>query len=68
MTEPEDAKVFPGDDSKRPLTQQQRATETINAIAGGADPSMEAFRLANDFTDRQTAKFSAWFGRRKPRR
>jgi uncharacterized protein YoaH (UPF0181 family) len=53
---------------KPELTQQQRAIETINAIAAGGNPSVEAFRLANDFTDRQTAKLSGWFGRWKRRR
>jgi hypothetical protein len=55
----------PGD--KPALTQEERAIETIIAIAAGGDPSVEAFRLANDFTDRQTAKLSAWFGRWKRR-
>jgi hypothetical protein len=68
MTKPEDAESVAADDSKRALTQQERAIETINAIAAGADPSREAFRLANDFTDRQSAKLSSWFGRWKRRR
>jgi hypothetical protein len=65
-TEPDDAESATGEASA--LTQEQRAIETINAIAAGGDPSLEAFRLANDFTDRQTAKLSAWFRRWKPRR
>jgi hypothetical protein len=65
MTEPQEAEPA-GDESS--LTQQQRAIETINAIAAGGDLTVETFRLANDFTDRQTAKLSAWFGRWKPKR
>jgi hypothetical protein len=58
--------LVPGD--KPAPTQQERAIETINAIAAGGDPTLEAFGLANDFTDRQTAKLSSWFGRWKRRR
>jgi hypothetical protein len=68
MIEPEDAECVADDDSEPTPTQQERAIAAINAIAAGADPSREAFRLANDFTDRQTAKLSDWVGRLKRRR
>lgn len=54
--------------AQRARTQQERAIEAINAISAGADPGMEALRLANDFTDRQTAKLSARLRRSKPQR
>jgi hypothetical protein len=65
MTEPEEAD--PAGD-KPALTQQERAIATMRTIAAGGDLTVETFRLANDFTDRQTAKLSAWFGRWKPKR
>jgi uncharacterized protein YoaH (UPF0181 family) len=67
MTEPDDAESVANVNSERSLTQQQRAIETLKAINAGGDPSAEAFRLANDFTDRHAARLFAWFGRRKPR-
>ncbi|MDQ1608545.1 MAG: hypothetical protein QOE16_1277 [Microbacteriaceae bacterium] len=51
---------------ERELTQEERALEAIWAIGAGADPTAEAFRLSNEFTDRQTARFWAWLRRRKP--
>jgi hypothetical protein len=67
MTEPEDAESVGSDNFERSLTEQQRAIGTIKAINAGGDPSAEAFRLANGFTDRQTARLFAWFGRWKSR-
>jgi hypothetical protein len=65
MTESEHAAYAAGDSSKRDQTQQERAMETINAIAAGADPSSEALRLANEFSDRQSARLAAWLRRSK---
>jgi hypothetical protein len=50
-------------------TQQQRAQRAIEAIFSGADLNAEAMQLANEFTDRQTARLSAWVrgGSRRPR-
>ncbi|MEF2977848.1 hypothetical protein [Subtercola sp. YIM 133946] len=39
---------------ERSALQQQKAEEALRAIAAGADPTREAFDLANDFTDAQT--------------
>jgi hypothetical protein len=48
-----------------PETQQQRAIRAIEAIMAGANPAVEAELLANEFTDRQTARLSKWVrGRR----
>jgi hypothetical protein len=41
-------------------TQEQRAQRAIEAIFSGADLNAEAMQLANEFTDRQTARLSAW--------
>ena len=43
-----------------PETQEQRAQRAIEAIFSGADLNAEAMQLANEFTDRQTARLSAW--------
>ena len=37
-------------------TQEQRAQRAIEAIFSGADLTAEAMQLANEFTDRQTAR------------
>ncbi len=60
MTGSENPVFVTGDRSERALKQQERAIDAINAIAAGADPSSEALRLANDFSDRQTARLTAW--------
>jgi hypothetical protein len=65
MTESENPVFVTGDRSERALKQQERAIDAINAIAAGADPSLEALRLANDFSDRQTARLTAWLRRSK---
>jgi hypothetical protein len=41
--------------------QEQRALRSIEAINAGD----EAFRLANEFTDRHTSRFTAWLKRRR---
>ena len=46
-------------------TQEQRAQRAIEAIFSGSDLTEEAMTLANEFTDRQTARLSKWVrGRR----
>ncbi|OZD38597.1 hypothetical protein CH252_32190 [Rhodococcus sp. 06-1477-1B] len=40
--------------------QEKRALRSIEAINAGADIGDEAFRLANEFTDRHTSRFTAW--------
>jgi hypothetical protein len=40
-------------------TQQQRAQRAIGAIFSGGDLTEEAMTLANEFTDRQTARLKA---------
>jgi hypothetical protein len=45
-------------------TQEQRAIRAVQAIMGGANPTVEAETLANEFTDRQTAKLKKLLGRR----
>jgi hypothetical protein len=40
-------------------TQEQRAQRAIEAIFSGADLTEEAMTLANEFTDRQTARIKA---------
>ena len=54
-----------GDRHQRAIVQQKRAEEAITAIFSGADLTRETEQLANEFTDRQTARFSAWLGRRR---
>jgi hypothetical protein len=36
---------------------------SLQAIFGGADPTVEATQLANEFTDRQSGRFTAWVRR-----
>ena len=47
---------------------EKRALEAIAAINAGANPSWEAFKLSNEFTDSLLARFAAWlrhvFGKR----
>ena len=42
---------------------EKRALEAIAAINAGANPTREAFTLSNEFTDRQSARLSAWVRR-----
>ncbi len=53
---------------ERARLRRQRAEEAIASINGGADVTGESYRLANEFTDENTARFGAWlrgvFGRR----
>ena len=45
-------------------TQEERATRSLQAIFGGADLTAQTMQLANEFTDRQTGRFSRWLHRR----
>ena len=42
---------------------EKRALEAIAAVNAGANPTQEAFTLSNEFTDRQTARLTAWWRR-----
>ncbi|PPF28417.1 MULTISPECIES: hypothetical protein [unclassified Rathayibacter] len=37
-------------------TPSEQALRAIRDVANGADPTSEAFRLSNDFTDRQAER------------
>ena len=41
-------------------TQEERARRALDAIWSGGDVGAESSRLANDFTDGQTERFSRW--------
>ena len=43
--------------------QEERALQAIRAIQNGANPTYEAYTLANEFTDGQTSRFTAWLRR-----
>jgi hypothetical protein len=45
--------------------QQRRALEAIRAVQEGADPTDEALRLANEYTDQQTARLFSRFRRKR---
>jgi len=45
-------------------TQEERAVRSLQAIFGGADLTVEAMQLANEFTDRQSGRFMGWVRRR----
>ena len=47
----------------REPTQEERALQAIRAIQDGANPSAEAYLLANQFTDSHTARLRAWLRR-----
>ncbi|MFF7682365.1 hypothetical protein ACFZA2_06325 [Microbacterium sp. NPDC007973] len=44
---------------------EERALRALRAIDGGADIGAEALALSNEFTDRHTARLSAWLRRRR---
>ncbi|WP_298876887.1 hypothetical protein [uncultured Microbacterium sp.] len=44
-------------------SQEERALRSLRAIDGGADVGAEALALANEFTDRQTGRVTAWMRR-----
>ncbi|SDO32071.1 hypothetical protein SAMN04487848_0376 [Microbacterium sp. ru370.1] len=44
---------------------EDRALRALRAIDDGADIGAEAFALSNEFTDRHTARLSAWLRRRR---
>ena len=43
--------------------QERRAHQALDSIFSGGDLGDETLRLSNEFTDRQTARFSAWLRR-----
>ena len=43
--------------------QEERATRAIESIMRGGDLGAEAQGLSNEFTDRHTARISAWLRR-----
>jgi hypothetical protein len=42
-----------------PDLRRKRAEEAVEAIANGADPTAEALRLSNEFTDEWTERLAA---------
>ncbi len=46
---------------------EQRALRALRAIDDGADIGAEALKLSNEFTDRHTARLSAWVRRLRRR-
>ncbi len=44
-------------------TQEERAMRALQAIWGGADLTEESMKLSNEYTDRHTARFTAWVRR-----
>lgn len=43
--------------------QERRAHQALESIFSGGDLGDETLRLSNEFTDRHTARFSAWLRR-----
>ena len=41
-------------------TQEERALRALQSIQNGGDVTQEALRLSNEYTDRQTARFTEW--------
>jgi len=58
-----DGELLPGGEPHRE-SQEERATRSLQAIFGGADLTAQTMQLANEFTDRQTGRFSRWLHRR----
>jgi hypothetical protein len=58
-----DGELLPGGEPQQE-SQEERATRSLKAILGGADLTAETMQLANEFTDRQTGRFSRWLHRR----
>ncbi|PPF21610.1 MULTISPECIES: hypothetical protein [unclassified Rathayibacter] len=44
-------------------TPSEQALRAIRDVANGADPTNEAFRLSNDFTDRQAERLRSLLAR-----
>lgn len=59
------ARLVPIDLGDRELTPHERALEAVKAINAGANPAYEAYVLANEFTDRHTARLWAWLTSRR---
>jgi hypothetical protein len=45
--------------------QQSRALAAIRAVQAGADPTDEALRLANEYTDKHTLRLLSRFRRKR---
>ncbi len=45
---------------RRAAEQEKRADDVLWSIHSGGDMFAETFALANEFTDRQTARFGLW--------
>ena len=63
MTDAPGPEVSPGpDESPGPEenadARRKRAEDAVRAIADGAQPGAEAFRLSNEFTDEWTARLA----------
>jgi hypothetical protein len=43
--------------------RRERAEEAVRAVANGADPTAEALRLSNEFSDEWVERFRAWLRR-----
>jgi hypothetical protein len=54
---------MPQPDEPRPETQEERAMRALQAVWDGADLTEEAMKLSNEFTDRQTTRFTTWVRR-----
>lgn len=53
---------------RRAAEQEERARRALESIMNGGDLTQETLNLSNEFTDRQTARFTGWLRRfRKPR-
>ncbi len=65
VSTPSDARTLDTMADDKRDEQEQRALRSIEAIDAGADIGDEAFRLANEFTDRHTSRFTAWLKRRR---
>jgi hypothetical protein len=53
---------------RRAAEQEERARRALESIMNGGDLTQETLNLSNEFTDRQTARFTDWLRRfRSPR-
>ena len=58
MTDARGPEESPGSDESADA-RRKRAEDAVRAIADGAQPGAEAFRLSNEFTDEWTARLAA---------
>jgi hypothetical protein len=52
-------------DDPEPVTQEERAIRSLEAIFSGADLTAETTQLANEFTDRQSGRLTGWLKRKR---